>query len=274
MIRIAIILFCFLLSGCSSVFFFPMSAQVVTPDRLGLEYQDIHLQTKSKLALHGWFLPAKGEAKGSVYFLHGNAENISTHIQSVYWLPEMGYQVFLLDYRGYGLSEGKPDLAGALEDIKTGFNWLIEQESVSGKPVFLLGQSLGASMGIYFAATDDQAKSHLSGVISDAAFARYRDIARHVADQIWLAWALQYPVSWSVVRQYDPVDYIGSISPTPLLLIHSRDDVIIPWENSNALFEAAKEPKTQIETAGYHGMTFNFTRNRWVLLDFFEKFGQ
>ncbi len=247
---------------------------MLTPNRLGLEYQDVTLKTEDDLMLHGWFLPAKGETKGSIYFLHGNAENISTHLHSVYWLPEMGYQVFLIDYRGFGLSEGTPDLPGALNDVKTGFNWLIKQQSVSDKPVFLLGQSLGASMAIYFAATDDTAKNHLSGVISDAAFTRYRDIARHVADQTWLTWPLQYPVSWSVVRQYDPIDYIGSLSPIPLLLIHSQDDVIIPFKYSIALFETAAEPKTRIETKGLHSMTFNNPQNRWVLLNFFEKHTQ
>ncbi len=274
MIRLASIICCFLISGCSSVFFFPMSAHILTPDQLGFDYQDIYLETNDTLTLHGWLLPAKGETKGSVYFLHGNAENISTHVQSVYWLPEMGYQVFLLDYRGFGLSEGKPNLSGALEDIKTGFNWLVKQESISGKPVFLLGQSLGASMAIYFAATDHNAQNHLAGVISDAAFTRYRDMARHVADQAWITWLLQYPVSWSIVRQYDPVDYVAFISPIPLLIIHSRDDEIIPFEYFNVLFDVAAEPKTQVETKGRHGMTFNDPHNRRILLDFFERQGQ
>ena len=251
-----------------------MTDHVLTPNKIGLEYKDIALTTEDNLALHGWFLPVKGGVKGTVYFLHGNAENISTHIQSVYWLPEMGYQVFLIDYRGFGLSEGQPDLPSALKDIKTGFNWLIKQETVSGKPVFLLGQSLGASMGLYFAATDAEAKSHLAAVVSDAAFTGYDDIARHVASQVWLMWPFQYPLSWLIEGQYDPIDYIGAISPTPLLLIHSHDDGVIPFEQSDRLFERALEPKTRASTEGRHGMTFNQSKNRWLLLNFFEKYSK
>ncbi len=272
MIRVALVLLSFLLPGCSSVFFFPMNNHVITPDRLGLVYQDVLLKTADNLKLHGWFLPATGEAKGTIYFLHGNAENISTHLQSVYWLPKKGYQVFLIDYRGFGRSEGSPDLPGALEDIKTGFNWLIQQERVSEKPVFLLGQSLGASMGIYFSATNSQAKKHLSAVISDAAFARYSEITRHVAAQAWLTWPLQYPASWLVIRQHDPVDYIDAISPIPLLLIHSRDDSIIPVDNSNRLFATAMEPKTRITTSGGHITTFNDPKNQQALLSFLKQF--
>ncbi len=266
--------FCLLLQSCSSVFFYPMEMQVLTPDRLGLEYQDISLKTEEGLTLHGWFLSAKGEPKGTIYFLHGNAENISTHIQSVYWLPEMGYQVFLIDYRGFGLSEGDPNLPSALEDVKTGFNWLVEQEAVSGKPVFLFGQSLGASMGLYFVATNEQAKEQLSGVISDASFTRYRDIARYVASQTWITWSFQYPASWAIVGGYDPIDYVDDISPIPLLLIHSQDDRIIPFSDSEALFKAALEPKTRLVTEGLHGATFNEPKNRWALLSFLTKAAQ
>jgi alpha-beta hydrolase superfamily lysophospholipase len=248
-----------------------MEGQVLTPDRLGLEYQDISLKTEDNLLLHGWFLPAKGESKGTVYFLHGNAENISTHIQSVYWLPEMGYQVFLIDYRGFGLSEGYSDLPSALEDVKTGFNWLIQQETVSGKPVFLFGQSLGASMGLYFVATDEQAKEKLSGVISDASFTRYRDIARYVASKTWVTWPFQYPASWMMVRGYDPIDFIDDLSPVPLLLIHSSDDQIVPFIYSDSLFSAAVEPKYRLVTTGRHGATFNQPKNRWALLRFLAK---
>lgn len=271
MARVVTIIFFFLLQGCSSVFFYPMEEQVLTPDRLGLEYQDIRLKTEDNLSLHGWFLPTKGEPKGTIYFLHGNAENISTHIQSVYWLPEMGYQVFLIDYRGFGLSEGVPDLPSALEDIKMGFNWLVQQESVSEKPVFLFGQSLGASMGLYFAATNEQARSKLSAVISDASFTRYRDIARYVAGQTWVTWPFQYPASWVMIRGHDPIDFVDDISPVPLLLIHSRDDNIIPFIYSDTLFGAAIEPKSRLITTGRHGATFNQPKNRWALLRFLEK---
>lgn len=249
-----------------------MQEHVLTPDKAGLKYADVKLQTPDNHQLHGWLLPAQGELKGTVYFLHGNAENISTHLQSVYWLPKKGYQVFLIDYRGYGLSEGDPELPGALSDIKTGFNWLTEQPSILEKPIFLLGQSLGASMGVHFIATTPNAKKHLSAAVIDAAFTGYSDIARHVANRSWITWSLQYPASWLMISGYDPIDHISAISPLPLLVIHSRDDNVIPFDHSKQLYSKALEPKLKINTSGPHTATFNNPKNRTALLHFFERF--
>jgi len=185
-------------------------------------------------------------------------------------LPEQGYEVFLIDYRGFGLSRGSPDLHGALEDIRTGFHYLLERHADREVPVYLLGQSLGASMALYFAATDPQARQHLDAVISDAAFTRYAEIARHVAGQSWLTWALQYPVSWSMIRGYDPIDFVADISPVPLLLIHSRDDPIIPYAYGQQLFAAARPPKAFLKTTGPHTATFGNRGYRNDLLEFLQ----
>ena len=256
------------INGCSGILFFPQKKHLQTPEQLGLEYEDIFFTSADNLTIHGWWLDAKAPVKGTVYFLHGNAENISTHVHNVAWLPEYGYQVFLIDYRGFGLSQGKPDLPGALEDIRKGFQFILERDAVQGKPLYLLGQSLGASMAIYFAATDTQAKHRLSAVISDAAFARYSEMARHVTGQGWLTWPLQYPVSWSMIRGYDPVDYVADISPLPLLLIHSRDDRIVPYAFNEQLLQAGLPPRTFLETRGPHTATFRYSENRDYLLDF------
>lgn len=259
------------MTGCSGILFFPQKRQIMTPDQLNIEYEDIFLESSDNVTVHGWWLKATAPVRGTVYFLHGNAENISTHIRNIYWLPRRGYQVFLIDYRGFGLSTGTPNLPGALEDIRTGFQFVLDRNAEHGTPVYLLGQSLGASMGLYFAATDPAAAQHLNAVIGDAAFSRYSDIARHVAGQSWLTWAIQYPVSWSMIRDYDPIDYVADISPVRLLLIHSRDDQIIPYINSQQLFAAASPPKTFYETRGPHTATFRSEQNREYLLNYMAR---
>ena len=138
-------------TGCSSVFFYPDRATYITPDRLNLEYEDVLLDTGDGETLHGWWLPAdapEDSAKGTVYFLHGNAQNISSHLMNVAWLPGKGYNVFLVDYRGYGRSTGAPDIEGTLHDSETGLRWLMAQPQTDGAPVYLLGQSLGGALGI------------------------------------------------------------------------------------------------------------------------------
>jgi len=259
------------MTGCSGILFFPQEEQVLTPDQLDIEYEDIFLESSDNVTVHGWWLKATEPVLGTIYFLHGNAENISTHIRNIYWLPRRGYQVFLIDYRGFGLSTGTPTLPGALEDIRTGFQFVVDRNAGHGKPIYLLGQSLGASMALYFAATDPAAKQQLNAVISDAAFSRYSDIARYAAGRSWLTWVIQYPVSWSMIRGYDPIDYVAEISPVRLLLIHSRDDQIIPFINSQQLREAASPPKTFYETRGPHTATFRSEQNREYLLNYMAR---
>ena len=107
-----ILIFSLSLSACTNVFFQPQQIQYLTPDKIGLAYEDVYFSSSGGLKLHGWLLPATGKAQGTILFLHGNAENITTHIASVYWLPAQHYNVFLPDYRGYGLSEGESELKG------------------------------------------------------------------------------------------------------------------------------------------------------------------
>jgi uncharacterized protein len=258
-------------SGCSGILFFPQKQHLQTPDMLGLEYEDVFFSSADDTTIHGWWLKAKTPVKGTIYFLHGNAENISTHIRNIAWLPGYGYQVFLIDYRGFGLSDGKATLPGALQDIQAGFEYILARGDTRDKPLYLLGQSLGASMAIYFAATDPLAKKYLNAVISDAAFPRYSEMARYVTSQSWLTWPLQYPVSWSMIRGYDPVDYVADISPVPLLLIHSKDDRIVPHAFNEELLQAALKPRNFFETRGPHTATFSNAQNRDYLLGYLAR---
>jgi len=259
-----------LLEGCSGLLFQPYNELVRTPADVGIEYIDVNLQAADGTALHGWWLKAQGEAKGSVYFLHGNAENISTHIASVYWLPAAGYQVLLLDYRGFGQSKGAPHLPAVFLDIEAGFTWLQEQPSARDKPIFLFGQSLGAAMGSYLAATDTNMQNSLDGVILESSFTRYRTITKDVASRHWLTWAFQWPAAWSMPRKYDPLDYIGAISPRPLLLMHGTQDQVVPFSQAEELFEAANEPKLMLSYNGSHIGAMMNPKFRQVMLDFMQ----
>lgn len=250
-----------LLSGCSSVFFYPDRVTYITPDRLNLEYEDVYLDTADGETLHGWWLPAEApenNARGTVYFLHGNAQNISSHILNVAWLPERGYNVFTIDYRGYGQSTGDPDIDGALHDVETGLRWLAEKPDVTDRPLYILGQSLGGGLGIALASewTQRDEQPRLEGVILDGTFSGFRKIAREKLGEFWLTWPLQIPLSWTIPDNYEGVDHIPRISPVPVMVIHSVRDGIIPFHHGEALYEAAEQPKEFLQTDTPHGATF------------------
>ena len=260
-------------AGCSSVFFFPDKVTYITPDRLNLAYEDIYLDTADGETLHGWWLPAEttdDQARGTVYFLHGNAQNISSHILNVAWLPAEGYNVFTLDYRGYGKSTGAPDIEGALHDVETGMRWLVAQPEVQDAPVFLLGQSLGGALGIPLASewVQRQEQPAIQGVVLDGTFSGFRGIAREKLDSFWLTWLFQIPLSWAIPAEYEGVDRIGEISPVPVMIIHSVRDGIIPFHHGKELYETAGQPKEFLQTDTPHAATFVIPAYKETVLDF------
>jgi fermentation-respiration switch protein FrsA (DUF1100 family) len=259
------------LAGCSRMMFYPTAQWVRTPAQLGIEYEELAIHSADNTLLSAWWLKASGEPKGTVVFFHGNAENISTHIGSVYWLPELGYQVLMLDYRGYGHSEGDPSLPEVFDDIAAGLEWVLNDSHTQDLPVFVFGQSLGATMSGYVAAARPDLRARLTGVVLDAAFASYSDIARDIAARSWVTWPLQYPIAWSMPDDYDLIDYIADISPLPLLLIHGTQDQIIPFANSEQLFVAAREPKRLLRYDGPHIATARDLELRAMLLEFFRE---
>ncbi|MDC0662466.1 alpha/beta hydrolase [Marinobacter sp. SS21] len=258
-----------LLSGCSGLFFYPDRVVYLTPDRLNLSYRDVYLETGDGETLHGWWLPAATDTSlGTVYFLHGNAQNISSHILNVAWLPEAGYNVFLIDYRGYGQSTGDPDLAGALHDAETGLRWLTQNQRSA--PLVLLGQSLGGAIGIALA-SEWSARGEqppLDAVILDASFTGFRAIAREKLGEFWLTWPLQVPLSWTIPADYEGIDHIAGIAPTPVMIIHSRRDGIIPFHHGPQLYDAAGEPKQFLATDTPHAATFVVPEYRQAVTDF------
>ncbi|WKZ56726.1 MAG: alpha/beta fold hydrolase [Bdellovibrionota bacterium] len=251
-------------AGCTSVFFHPLRKHVQTPQDLGLAYEDVYLSEGPRI--HGWYLPAQGTHRATILFLHGNAENISTHINSVAWLPQVGFAVFALDYRGFGRSEGSPTLAALSEDVEIATEYLKEREGSKNLCLFLYGESLGGSIGLHAAAKMAPQRPYCA-VISQSAFAGYRRVAGEKLDQFWLTRLLRTPLLWTIDRGYDPLDVVEQIAPTPTLFIHGTADQIVPPDHSRALFERARSPKAlwEIEGAGHiQALRSESSRQRFV----------
>lgn len=235
---------------------------------MDIPFDDVYLNTPDNETLHGWYIKSKEEKKGVIYFLHGNAENISTHIGSVLWLTNEGYDIFALDYRGYGKSTGSPDIEGALVDISTGYNWLITQDEDQQDKLFILGQSLGGALTLSFTSQNKNLKHHVSGVIIDAGFSSFRGIAKEKLDGMWLTWPFQYPLSWLIPTSYDSDKHIQQIAPVPLLVIHSTNDIVIPFHHGKDIYQQASEPKEFLKTDTPHTATFRSEGYRDYVLKF------
>jgi fermentation-respiration switch protein FrsA (DUF1100 family) len=247
--RLASILLAVTLAGCSQIFFQPNRVKVLTPDQLGLAYEEVGFRTADGLELHGWFLPANGDATGTVLFLHGNAENISTHVLSVAWMPARHFNVFLFDYRGYGASEGKPTFSSVQEDIDAAMRTLLARTDIEPDRVIVFGQSLGGALAAYYVAHCGF-RDHIRALVIDSAFSSYVGIVREKLAATWLTWPFQWLPSFTVDERFSPLPAMKMISPIPLLIIQGERDSIVPPHHAQRLYDAALEPKQLWIVAG------------------------
>ena len=237
-----ILLFLLLTStGCSSLFFHPTRDVQESPAVKLFSHRDIIFQASDGMVLHGWYFPAE-KARGSVLVLHGNAQNLSTHVNSVLWLVKEGFNLFIIDYRGYGWSGGEPDLDGVHKDADAALDKLFSLPETDPDRVVVLGQSLGGSIAVYTVARSPR-KERIRALVVDSAFSSYRRIAREKLDSFWLTWPFQYPLSWTVSDSYSAESWIGQVSPVPVLILHGLDDPVVPTHHGRLLFDAARDPK-------------------------------
>jgi len=257
------------LTGCTSFLFQPQRPTYATPDMLGVLYEDIALKTSDNLRLHGWKLLAEDNTEGSVLYFHGNAENISTHFTNVFWLTKQGFDVYLFDYRGYGQSEGTAQLDAIISDMDIMIGYTVrlipEKEKLT-----IVGHSLGGALAIYGVAKTNH-KDRIKVLLTVEAFADYRDATQDVLSLNWFTWLFQWPLSFTIDNSYRPADVVGEVAPVPLVIMHSKQDMIIPFYHAEELYAAAGQPKKLQLITGSHSLVFNEAENRRLILEYLIK---
>lgn len=221
----------------SSFIYYPDPHWIVTPDRLGLNAEQVFLTPESGVQLHAWFFPHP-EPLSSLLFCHGNAGNVSHRLENVFHLVQVGFQVLLFDYRGYGHSTGQPSEEGLYRDASSAWDHLVRREDATGTPRIIFGRSLGGAVAV-----DLATHVRADGLILESTFTSIRTLAR-----------LMFPIPLpSLPVKYDSLSKIAKLS-MPLLAIHGERDELIPYTDGLALFEAAPEPKTwyRIPGAGHN----------------------
>jgi fermentation-respiration switch protein FrsA (DUF1100 family) len=219
-----------------------------TPDKVGLRYENINLTTSDGVNINGWFIPGVNLAEDghvtrlTVLFFHGNAGNISHRLEKIRVFRDLGVDTFIIDYRGYGRSEGKPNEEGTYHDAQTAYEYLTQQRKLSPRSIVVYGESLGCAI-----AADLASKMEVRGLVMEEGFTSTGDVGQKMFPFL--------PVQWLVRNKYNTLSKMPRIH-IPLLIFHSRDDEVIGFRHSQRLLTAANEPKEFVELHGGHNDAF------------------
>lgn len=227
----------------------PSRELAVTPDLIGLSFESVYFTTQDHEKLHGWSVPAPKE-RGTVLFFHGNAGNISHRLETIQILNDLHLSVFIFDYRGYGISSGKPSEQGTYADALAALQYVTRTLRLNPNQMIYFGRSLGGAIAAQLAAEHPP-----KALILESTFTSAPDMASHILPI--------FPLRWLTRFSYNTLSHIKSIH-CPLLVIHSPDDEIIPFQFGRRLYESANEPKYFLTIHGSHNEGYLQSRQTYT----------
>lgn len=228
---------------------FPSRKVYPKPGSVGLDYETISLQTEDNVKIQGWFV-SHPEQIGVVLFCHGNAGNISHRLDTLRLIHDLGLSVLIFDYRGYGESKGKPSEQGTYRDAEAAWQFLTQEKQYKANDIIIWGRSLGAAVAAKIA----EGKP-IKGVILESPFTSAPDLGKELYPFL--------PVKIISRFSYDVKKSMGLLV-SPLLIVHSRDDEIIPFKHGQRLFELARQPKYFLEIRGGHNNGLYVSREQYI----------
>ncbi len=221
----------------SKYLYFPSRDLGVTPATTRLPYDDVLVKTVDGETVHGWFVPAP-DSRATVLFCHGNAGNIANRLDAIWRLHELGLDVCMFDYRGYGRSTGQPSETGTYRDADAVWTWLTTTKGIAPGRIVVFGESLGGAVAAWVAE-----QKRPGAAILESTFTSVPEMAARLYPFL--------PIRWLCRIRYPTLERMPRIL-CPVLVAHSPDDELIPFSQGRRLFEAAREPKTFLTLKGSH----------------------
>lgn len=202
----------------------------------GFEFEELFFYPEND-TLSTVLLKPDTSPKASILYFHGSGGNITNYLPLAQPLVDAGYQVFMVDFRGYGKSSGKPTHVNIASDARFLFEKMKELPAFQNQEILVYGSSMGTQAAINLARSKEE---ELSGLVLDGAPASFTDIA------------LQYapPAAHAGIKAqagafpYSAKEDISHIENLPILFIHSKEDKEVSYEQGEMLFEAATAPKS------------------------------
>ncbi|MHC4069293.1 MAG: alpha/beta hydrolase [Planctomycetota bacterium] len=240
----------------------PVGEVTYTPEALSLDFEKVTYKSEDGLNISAWYVPADN-SRLTILFCHGNGGNMMHRLDSINIFNNLGLNCFLFDYRGYGNSEGTPSEEGTYMDAMGAYKWLTAEKKVPPDDIIIFGRSLGASVAAHLAS-----RVEARTLIIESAFTSYVDIGRKFYPYM--------PVRWFARFSYETIEYIKKVH-YPLMIIHSRNDDLVPFDFALELHEVANEPKELVEIFGSHNDGFLISgeiyKKAWIKwLKFLEEY--
>jgi fermentation-respiration switch protein FrsA (DUF1100 family) len=226
--------------GQGRLVFFPSPAMISTPDRVGLQFEEVTIAVAPRENLRAWYFPARqsGDTTPTVLYCHENAGNISYGLETVRSFLELGVNVLAFDYRGYGHSDGKPSEQNVYTDAWAAWQWLMAVKKAAPENTFVFGRSLGGAVAVHLAT-----EVNCAGVILESTFTSVVDLGRKLYPFV--------PVGLLARFTFDSRSKISRLT-CPVLVAHSPSDEMIPYAMGKALYDAAQSEKQFVELSGRH----------------------
>lgn len=202
--------------------------------------EDVYFQSTSRRTLHGWFFKNPGATK-TVLISHGNAGNITNRLPLLRLVLDAGASAFIYDYEGFGRSEGSPSVDAACADGLAAYDYLTKIRHISASSVVLYGESIGTGITCRIAA-----RRQCAAVILQSGYTSLPALARQKIPFFALYPDWMYPI--------DKLDNLSFVKDCkiPVLLIHGKNDRVIPAQNSESLFASANAAKGIIRLEAEH----------------------
>jgi fermentation-respiration switch protein FrsA (DUF1100 family) len=215
--------------------FFPSAGETTTPADFGVAFTPITVTTADGERLHAWWLRASGPRALVVYF-HGNGGNLSVWAPIVSDVARRGFDVLAFDYRGYGLSTGRPTEQGLYRDADAILDhaWTMSPQATT--PVVYWGRSLGTAVAAYASS-----KRPPNGVVLESGFPDAQSLVRSSPLLALLALFSTY--------RFPTADFLQRVS-APALVVHGDRDRVIPFALGRRLYDRIAGPKRFLAIAG------------------------
>jgi uncharacterized protein len=269
-----------LATGCSGLFLHPDKVNYFPKAKDFVVYDEGFIPASKGEKLHYWRIPAQKnkelfkDPKGIVIQVHGNAQNLTSHVRGLGWITEEGYDLVVFDYRGFGQSSGEASLQGAYADVQTSLDFVFEKLNPKGLPVIFYGQSLGGTLLLKaFSSSPGRWKPRV--LVIESSFKDYQDIAREKLTYSWITWPIQWMAYLVIPGRYSLEDEeLKTIAPVPAYLFYSERDPIVPMHHGRKIFDGLGEPKQFItfpQGGHINAMWIQEGKYRKFLLEEFDK---